>query len=129
MARADREEVAQEMSTTLGHCVLEGTHVRLEPMRIEHARDLTAAAQDSDWTWLSVDCRTEAATVGWIQDALKAQDRGTEYPFVVYHKTLGRVVGSTRYMDVRPSQRGVEVGWTWYSSQVWSTAVNPECKF
>jgi RimJ/RimL family protein N-acetyltransferase len=32
-------------------------------------------------------------------------------------------------MDVRVAQKGLEIGWTWYSSSVWGTVVNPECKF
>lgn len=113
----------------LGPCILEGKVVRLEPLTMEHARDLLAAAQDSDWSWMTVDGTSEAGTVKWMQAALMAQEKGTEYPFVVRQKATDTIVGSTRYMDVRPAQKGVEIGWTWYSGRVWSTAVNPECKY
>jgi RimJ/RimL family protein N-acetyltransferase len=65
----------------------------------------------------------------WIELALKAQEQGAEYPFTVLRKADREILGSTRYMDVRPSQRGAEIGWTWYRSAVWGTVVNPECKF
>jgi RimJ/RimL family protein N-acetyltransferase len=64
-----------------------------------------------------------------MEEAFQAQKVGTECPFTVFTKADNVIVGSTRYMDVRPSQKGLEIGWTWYSSKVWGTAVNPECKF
>lgn len=127
MAGANRE--GRSLTATLGPFVLEGTYVRLEPLRIENAEVLRKAAQDSDWSWMSIDGTTEPNTHRWIRDALAAQERGLEYPFIVYLKADGRAVGSTRYMDVRAANKGVEIGWTWYSSSVWATAVNPECKF
>jgi N-acetyltransferase len=96
---------------------------------MEHLESLVIAAQDSDWSWMSVDGRSGSAMKLWIGDALRAQVTGTECPFAVRLKKDGKVVGSTRYMDIRPSNRGVEIGSTWYSSRVWATAVNPECKF
>jgi len=95
---------------------------------MEHLESLVTAAQDSDWSWLSIDGTSKDQMQGWIADALLAQEKGTEYPFVVRNIATDAVVGSTRYMDVRPAQRGVEVGWTWYSSRKWGTVVNPECK-
>ena len=117
------------MATALGPCVLEGSHLRLEPLQRSHASELLAAAQDSDWAWLSVDGREKGMMDKYIDAALSAQERGVEYPFTVFSREDHRVLGSTRYMDVRPLHRGVEIGGTWYTSRVWGTVVNPECKF
>jgi len=73
------------------------------------------------------DLSTKRPVDEWISDALQAQSRGEEYAFVV--KYLNEIVGSTRYMDIRPENKGAEIGWTWYNKAVWGTAVNPECKF
>jgi len=64
----------------------------------------------------------------WINKTLKAQEVGQECPFTVFHKQQNRIIGSTRYMDIRPAAKGVEIGGTWYSPSVWGTAVNPEAK-
>jgi RimJ/RimL family protein N-acetyltransferase len=101
----------------------------LEPLRTAHTSALLAAAQDSDWAWMSVDARSDSAMSRWIEDALEAERKGTEYPFTVFSKESEKIVGSTRYMDVRNSHKGAEIGTTWYSSKVWGTVVNPECKF
>jgi N-acetyltransferase len=117
------------LAAALGPCVLEGSHLRLEPLQRSHASELLTVAQDSDWTWLSVDGREKGALDKYIDAALSAQERGVEYPFTVFSREDNRVLGSTRYMDVRPLHRGVEIGGTWYTSKVWGTVVNPECKF
>jgi N-acetyltransferase len=117
-----------DLTASLGPCTLEGRHVRLEPLQTSHASALLAAAQDSDWAWMSVDARSEPVMGRWIDDALESERKGSEYPFTVFLKESGKIVGSTRYMDVRKAHRGVEIGTTWYSSRVWATAVNPECK-
>jgi N-acetyltransferase len=117
------------LAPALGPCFLEGNHVRLEPLRPSHASGLLAAAQDSDWAWMSMDPRQKKTMDEWIRVTLSAEERGLEYPFTVFSRGDHEVLGSTRYMDVRPLQRGVEIGWTWYTSKVWGTAVNPECKY
>jgi N-acetyltransferase len=42
---------------------------------------------------------------------------------------LGKAIGSTRYLDIRPEHRGLEIGGTWYSAAHQRTGVNTECKF
>ena len=113
----------------LGPVVLEGPRIRLEPLRPEHAKDLLAAAADPlVWRWLPEQVASRADLDRWLEEALRAQASGTEYPFAVVDLRSGRAVGSTRYMDVSAAHRAVEVGWTWYAPQAWGTAVNPEAK-
>lgn len=52
-----------------------------------------------------------------------------DYPFAVYDKQLQRYVGSTRYLNITLEHRNVEIGWTWYTPEVWRTRVNSECKY
>ena len=104
--------------------------MRLEPLRREHAAALLAAAQDEDlWTWLSHDLRALPTLERWIDEALRAQERGDEFPFAVIWKADGGAIGSTRYMDVQPAHRGVEIGWTWYAREHHGGVVNPEAKY
>jgi RimJ/RimL family protein N-acetyltransferase len=49
-------------------------------------------------------------------------------PFAVRAKTTGEIVGSTRYFNVEPAHRRLEIGHTWYARRVQRTAVNTECK-
>jgi RimJ/RimL family protein N-acetyltransferase len=113
----------------LGPVVLEGPDVRLEPLELRHADDLLVAARDPlIWRWLPERIESRADLESWLGDAARAQAAGTEYAFAVVDRGTGRAVGSTRYMDVSVAHRGVEVGWTWYSTDAWGTVVNPEAK-
>jgi N-acetyltransferase len=116
-------------SEPLGPCLLEGHFVRLEPMRKEHAEGLLEAGKDLDWAWMSVRLSNIGSVKRWIEDALAAEEKGEEYGFVVRIKPSLQIVGSTRYMDTQPRHKITEVGWTWYSTNVRGTVVNPECKY
>lgn len=114
----------------LGPVTLEGERIRLEPLRLHHAPALLEAARPQEiWTWFLSDLRTEEAMDRYIKAALAAEERREEFAFAVIWKETGRVLGSTRYMDIQESSRGVEVGNTWYAPDVWGTVVNPACKF
>ena len=113
----------------LGRVALDGTHVRLEPLDRRHADDLVVAAADPlIWRWLPVQVTGRKDLERWIDDALAASEAGLEHAFAVVDRQTGRAVGSTRYMDIAPSHRGVEVGWTWYARAAWGGIVNPESK-
>jgi len=113
--------------SALGPCVLNGKHVHLDPLQPSDSDAILEAARESDWTWMPRDLDTRQSVDEWISEALRAQARGEEFAFVV--KRHDEVVGSTRYMDVQPKNKGAEIGWTWYRKSAWGTAVNPECKF
>lgn len=116
--------------TQLGPVNLAGRYVRLEPLRPHHASALLQAGQAPEiWAWLSARPATPEAIHHWITAALQAEEAGQEYAFAVVLQESGRVIGSTRYMDVQPAHLGAEVGWTWYAPDAWGTVVNPECKF
>jgi RimJ/RimL family protein N-acetyltransferase len=63
----------------------------------------------------------------FVDAALDARDRGLELPLVTISYEAG-VVGSTRYLALRPEHRSVEIGWTWLHPSVWGTGVNIEAK-
>lgn len=114
----------------LGPVVLEGKHVRLEPLRPHHAEALAEAGGSEEiWPWMSATATTVEKAARFIAAAMQAEAKGLEYAFAVIRKADGRVVGSTRYLDVQAAHKGVEIGFTWYAPAVWGTAVNPACKF
>jgi RimJ/RimL family protein N-acetyltransferase len=75
--------------------------------------------------------------IDYIQAALSGQAQGRELPFVIVRKsgtgvppvkTSGQVVGTTRFYDIKPNDRGVAIGYTWLSKSAQRTAVNTESK-
>lgn len=111
--------------------LLEGTHVRLEPLTLAHTDGIFAASRDDRiWTHLLIpQFPTVAAVQAYIGEALKAQAAGTELPFATIRRSDGAVVGSTRFMDLRPAHRGLEIGWTWLNSSAQRTPINTEAKY
>lgn len=111
--------------------ILSGRYVRLEPMQIEHFDDLVFAGRDpSLWKYmiygnLSVPENMRA----WVVDILGRQAAGTDLPFVVRNLENNRIVGATRYMDIRVAHKGLEIGGTWYDVEYQRTRVNTEAKY
>jgi N-acetyltransferase len=109
---------------------LEGELVRLEPMTREHENGLWEASRDErTWTWLSIDQpRTREEMSAYVDAALANAAAGTELPLVTIRREDDRVVGSTRFLALRPEHRSVEIGWTWLHPDAWGTGVNIEAK-
>jgi RimJ/RimL family protein N-acetyltransferase len=108
---------------------LEGELVALEPLGREHEPGLYEAAQDMDWTWMPV--RADAsrdAFRAWLQDALTRTEVGLDVALVTVAAQTGAPIGSTRYLNLRPEHRGLEIGWTWLRRSSWSSGANVEAK-
>jgi RimJ/RimL family protein N-acetyltransferase len=109
---------------------LNGRFVRLEPLAVEHANGLFAAAQDPEiWRWLPAPMFESVAAVdAWIAEALREQAGGGSIAFATVRQSDGAVVGSTRFIDIRRPHRALEIGWTWLSTAAQRTPVNTEAK-
>jgi RimJ/RimL family protein N-acetyltransferase len=110
---------------------LNGKYVRLEPMTEEHVPDLSLVGLDNSiWQhMLYGQMHSEADMRAWVRDILSRAAKGADLPFVAVHLESGRVAGATRYLDMRPAHRGLEIGGTWYGLEFQRTAVNTECKY
>ncbi len=111
--------------------ILEGKFVRLEPLGLQHVSDLAEAGHDeSIWRYMLYGYPdTEEKMRAWVEDMLQRQARGTDLPFAVIFKQNGRAIGATRYLEIRPEHRGLEIGGTWYGVNYQRTVVNTECKY
>jgi len=102
---------------------LVGRLVRLEPIAERHREGLREAAE-RDW---QIHRYTNMGTFGfdrWFELALATE---SEIPFVVV--VDGRPAGSSRYLNVEPMHRRVEIGWTWLERAQWGTGANVEAKY
>jgi RimJ/RimL family protein N-acetyltransferase len=64
----------------------------------------------------------------YVAAALDMRERLDAMPFVVRDNATGDVVGCTRYFNVEPANRRLEIGHTWYAKRVQRTPLNTECK-
>jgi N-acetyltransferase len=108
---------------------LEGRLIRLEPLAPEHEAPLREAGADAVvWRWMQVDGSTEDGFDRWFAHALAVAADGSEAPFVTVDRTSGRVLGSSRFLLLRPEHRGVEIGNTWVRRDAWNGGANIEAK-
>jgi RimJ/RimL family protein N-acetyltransferase len=94
--------------------------VRVESVAERHRDGLRAAAEESPEIFRYM---AFPGFDAWFERALAVED---EIPFVVLLD--GREVGSTRYLNVFPEHRRVEIGWTWLCRSAWRTGANVETK-
>jgi RimJ/RimL family protein N-acetyltransferase len=109
--------------------VLEGSLVRLEPLAPEHLAGLIDIGLEADiWRWMPIPIQTPGEMRSWLDTSLEAADGGSEMPFATIVRDGDKVVGSTRYMNIEPRHRRLEIGYTWINPRWQRSAVNSEAK-
>jgi len=111
--------------------VLSGRHVRLELMTETHIPGLAEIGVGQPfWHFMLYgNMDTGEDMRNWVLDILSRAEKGTDLPFVAIHLASGRVAGATRYLNIMPHDRGLEIGGTWYGLEFQRTPVNTECKY
>src|SRR6266705_4592697 len=134
----------QIASTTLA-----GQHVRLEPLSLADSEPLIDAASDGElWNSTVTIISDRAGMAAYIEEALQDQARHETLPFAIIRKAISeagttgagapppgrhsdvpaRVVGTTRFCDIRPADRRVAIGYTWLALSAQRTVINTESK-
>lgn len=109
---------------------LEGDCVLLEPMSPDHLDALSAAgAFEELWRWTRARATTRESMREYMDAALADAAKGTARPFVTIDRDSQRVVGSTRFGNIDPIDRRVEIGWTWITPEFQRSYVNTEAKY
>jgi len=109
---------------------LEGRGVRLEPLAASHHAALCEVGLDPElWRLVPYRVSTPDEMRGYIDSALEAQAAGTAIPFATVERVSGRVVGSTRFMNIDAANRRVEIGATWLAAPWQRTTINTEAKY
>jgi RimJ/RimL family protein N-acetyltransferase len=122
--------------------VLQGKHVRLEPLGLCHIDKLVAAAgaDPSLYQWSPVP-QGKLETTRYVETALAWKDAGTAVPFAMVHTGDNVVIGSTRFWNLerwewpqghlwhgRSFPDVCEIGHPWLTRSAIRTAANTEAK-
>ncbi len=107
-----------------------GQLVRVEPLAPEHEAGLIDAAGDPEmFAWMPVDMASSRdALREWLAASLAAGAEGSAVPFAIVAAGSGRVLGSTRFLELRFEHLRAEIGWTWLARDAWGTGINVETK-
>ncbi len=108
---------------------LQGRVVRLEPLALAHVPGLALIGLDPElWRWIPTQVADAAQMQAWVQTALDEQTAGTSLPFAIISQASGEAIGSTRYMNIVPAHRRLEIGSTWLSTAAQRSGANTEAK-
>lgn len=111
---------------------LEGSVVRLEPIRREHA-DLFWKVANNDlediFRWIPYSMRMPDDFRKLIDKIFEEQERGESVAFATLERSSRRTIGSTRFMNIDRANRRVEIGSTWIAPPWQRTAINTEAKY
>ncbi|HVA34334.1 MAG TPA: GNAT family protein, partial [Candidatus Baltobacteraceae bacterium] len=102
--------------------------MRLEPLAAEHLPELCARCHDEDlwrYTFQNSPFGDEVSAQRWLATTL-ADERCV--PFAIVETSGGQIAGTTRFLDVDPAHRKLEIGWTVIAPRWHRTHVNTACK-
>jgi RimJ/RimL family protein N-acetyltransferase len=111
---------------------LEGSTVRLEPIRMEHADlfwDVAKNDLEDIFRWIPYSMKTPEDFHKLVAKALDEKERGESVVFATVEQSSGRIIGSTRFMNIDRVNRRVEIGSTWIAPAWQRTAVNTDAKY
>lgn len=111
---------------------LQGSVVRLEPVRQEHAELFWEVAKndlEEVFRWIPYPMKTREDFQRLIDKAFAEEGRGESVVFATVEQNSDRVIGSTRFMNIDRVNRRVEIGSTWIAPAWQRTGVNTEAKY
>jgi N-acetyltransferase len=110
--------------------VLEGSHVRLEPLSESHHEALCVVGLDPElWKWIPIQVLDRDQMMRYIRAVLSDQEKGTSIPFATIDRSSAQVVGATRFMNIDVPNKRVEIGSTWIGKPWQRSAINTEAKY
>lgn len=108
---------------------LTGPFVRLEPLTLAHVPALNRVGLDPLlWRWVLTPVGTPDEMHAYVALALDEQRRGASLPFAIVDAATAGVIGCTRYANIEPTHRRLEIGWTWLAVSHQRTAANTNAK-
>ena len=113
----------------LAETTLHDRYVTLEPLRLEHAPALEAAAADGQlWNLWFTSAPAPGLAAAYVEKALQGHADGAMLPFAVRERSSGEIVGTTRYYDHAAELPRLAIGYTWYAKRWQKSHLNSACK-
>ena len=108
---------------------LKGQTIELIQLDKKHFGELSALAKDKRiWEFFPYDGSKPDIFLNILNTTLAERKKGNQFPFVIFHKHNKKLIGSTRFLDIQPKHKKLEIGSTWLHHDYWATEVNLECK-
>ncbi|MDC8003817.1 GNAT family protein [Aureisphaera galaxeae] len=110
---------------------LENDRVLLRPLGTDDiALLLPFSTQEPElWNYSLVSGSGEENFRSYMDFAFEKWKMGDSYPFIVFDKKTQRYAGSTRFYDIQPYHKTLQLGYTWYGKEFQGTGLNKHCKY
>jgi RimJ/RimL family protein N-acetyltransferase len=109
---------------------MEGRHVRLEPVAERHLAGLARAIQDGElWTNPYTFVPQLEHLPQFVHDAQQRLQEGIELAFAIIDRASGTVVGSSRFRNIVPQHRRLEIGFTFFARSWQRTYAHTESMY
>ncbi len=111
--------------------ILEDERVLLKPLQAEDFSNLISFSLNEPeiWKYSLVTAATENGLRNYIDIALNAKEKNSEYPIIVFDKKLNEYAGCTRFYDIQLPYKTLQLGYTWYGKKFQGTGLNKHCKY
>lgn len=111
---------------------LKRRYVYLEKLDWRHKEVLRSIAKDKRiWEFnllLLVEEAYDTEFDQYFSIAINNKEIGGQQAFVIYRTDNNEIIGMTRYANIDPKNKRLEIGYTWYIPSVWGKVYNKECK-
>ncbi|KTD55336.1 GNAT family acetyltransferase [Legionella quateirensis] len=104
-----------------------GQTIHLELLDNLHYESLRIAANDERiWTFMPMKAHDEYFD-DWFNESLIKHNTGLQITYVIRCISDGQVVGCRSYYDIDVQHKRLEVGYGWFSPNVWGRKISLEC--
>jgi len=111
--------------------ILENENVLLRPLLVSDFEILLEFSEKEQdlWKFSLVTAAGKENMKQYLKTALDGRSQKKEYPFIIYDKRKNSYAGSTRFYDILPDYKTLQLGFTWYGKQFQGTGLNKNCKY
>jgi RimJ/RimL family protein N-acetyltransferase len=107
--------------------ILEGYGVCLEPISEAHIPALTPIAiEASNWRHMTLRIETPTDVKKLVHDSIRNTETGAIESWVI--TASGRTAGGSSFLDINPTHRTAEIGFTWLATPWRGSGLNPRVK-
>jgi N-acetyltransferase len=109
--------------------VLDGRHIRLEPLTLNHVPDLHLVGSNDDavWQWLPALTPSNVTDMrNLVEQRLAQQAAGEAGLFAIVPLSTHRPAGWIAYLDISTGDERLDIGWAWIARPLWHTPAGTE---
>ena len=115
--------------STLSDAVLTNSRVTLRRIRVTDREAFERIVYDDRiWEYFVTRIAAPADLDSFVETAIRDSLTGARAVYAIVDRETDRIVGSSAYGNIVPSERRVEIGWSWVASAARRTGVNRAAK-